>query len=367
MARASRLFIAVVLASASVALTAEGQTLVSGARTATRDVVPTTLVPDARVRVTTVELRALTGRLVSAGAEGIELELTEGEGKGRRETVRLEDVKTFEVSRGKAGRGWSAVRGTWRGARGAALLLALWGAVSYDDPDLQYGSAAEGALSGAATGAMIGGAIGAVVGTAARIERWTAVPDAQYRPGVVPRRPAVPYRHARIAAGLNTQYRAESTDPADVVGLWGGSAAQALSLGVRVDASSRIELEIWRPSRITAARGPDGEARRFRDTVISLAVLTDVAPTRRPRPYWVSGITFIRVDEVGLSPRRSSSGIVFGAGVDFGIGRHLTLGPDVRVHLPWEALLAGLPYGIERDSWSLRAGFRPTLAASIRF
>lgn len=369
MARAFRLFVAVVLASASAAIAAEGQTLVSGVRTATREVAPTTLVPDARVRVTTVELRTLTGRLVSADAEGIELELTEGEGKGGRETVELEDVKTVDVSRGKAGRGWSAVRGTWRGARGAALLLALWGAVAYDDPDLQYGSAAEGALFGAATGALIGGAIGAVIGTAARIERWTSVPDAQYRLGVVPARPGVPYRQVRIGAGWNAQYRAESTDVDDLDGLWGGSAAQAFSLGVRVGETSRVALEIWRPARVVvpAERGTSGVTRRFRDTVVSLVATSDFAATRRVRPYLLSGISFIRVDERALSDRRASSGFVLGAGAEVSIGRHVAVAPDVRINLPWEALLLGLPYGMERDAWSLRASFRPSLSMVVRF
>lgn len=95
--------------------------------------------------------------------------------------------------------------------------------------------------------------------------------------------------------------------------------------------------------------------------------MTDVATTRRVRPYVVSGISFLRVDESALSTRRSSSGFVLGAGAEVNVGRHLPVAPDVRVNLPWEALLLGLPYGLEQVDWSFRASFRPAVAAVVRF
>lgn len=194
---------------------------------------PPSFVPGARIRLTTVELRELVGQLVSADSDGVEVEVTEGKRKGAREKVVLRDIKDIEVSRGTGGRAWSAVRGMLTGAPGPALLLAPWGAVAYDDDDLLYGSAAEGAFYGAATGALAGGTIGAVVGAGWRMERWTSVPSAHYRQGVTPGRPVVPYRHASIRGGWNGQYRFDTTDPADVKSLARRVAGPGLSWACR--------------------------------------------------------------------------------------------------------------------------------------
>jgi hypothetical protein len=325
-------------------------------------------VPGARIRVTTVDLREIVGRLVGADVDGVELEVTDGKRKGARETVVLRDIKDIEVSRGKAGRAWSAVRGTLGGATGTALLFAPWGAVAYDDDDLQYGSAAEGAFYGAATGALVGGAIGAVVGAGWRIERWAPVPGTQYRHGVTPRPPVVPYRHASIRGGWNGQYRWDATDPADVEGLAGGSMAQGFTLGIKADESTRLEFEVWRPARVVvpADSSPAGVTRSFRDTVLSLTTLTDFATTARVRPYTVFGISFMRVDEQALATRRNSYGFVAGIGTEVSVGRHLAIAPELRMNFPWEFLLLGLPYTGGEDV-SVRTALRPSVAAVVRF
>lgn len=325
-------------------------------------------VPGARIRVTTVDLREIVGRLVGADVDGVEVEVTDGKRKGAREKIVLRDIKDIAVSRGKAGRAWSAVGGTLRGARGTALLFAPWGAVAYDDDDLQYGSAAEGAFYGAATGALVGGAIGAVVGAGFRIERWASVPGTHYRHGVTPRPPVVPYRHASIRGGWNGQYRWDATDPADVEGLAGGSMAQGFTLGIKADESTRLEFEMWRPARVVvpADSSPAGVTRSFRDTVLSLTTLTDFATTARMRPYTVFGFSFMRVDEQALSNRRNSYGFVAGIGTEVGVGRHLAIAPELRVNFPWEFLLFGLPY-LEEEDLNVRTSLRPSVAAVVRF
>lgn len=322
------------------------------------------LVPNARVSVTTVDLATFVGDLVSATAEGVELRLTEGKQSGELIRVPLRDLRKVKASQGKGSRIWSAVRGAVGGAALVAPLVMLSGIVDYDSEDLQYGSPGEGAFYGLLAGALLGGVIGAPIGALVRVERWETVPGTEYRHGVAPRRPTVPYGFASVRGGWNGQWRKEGTDPPESPsgGLSGGSGALGYTIGIRVSDTSRLEFEFWRPERIAVSQSefPGVGTRTFRDYSLGLSIVSEFKTTERVRPYWLIGVNALRVDEQGLSERKSYGGLLSGLGAEVNITRHLAVALDARVNYP-------LDFWYLIDPYEKRMSFRPSVGMVVRF
>lgn len=322
------------------------------------------LTPGVWARVTTVDLARFIGHVVSADADRVEVRLSEGKRAGELVKVPLGDVREIEVSQGQEGRGRSALLGATRMAIVVAPLMMLWGAVDYDAEDLQYGSPGEGAFYGLLTGAILGGAIGAPLGALVRVEKWKTVPGSEYRHGVAPRRPTVPYRFASVRGGWNGQWRKEGTDPLERPsgGLSGGSGALGYTIGIRVSDTARLEFEFWRPERIAVSQSefPGEGTRTFRDYSLGLSIVSEFKTTDRVRPYWLIGINALRVDEQGLSERKSYGGLLSGIGMDVSITRHLAVSLDGRINYPVDVWYLIDPY-------EKRMSFRPSVGMVVRF
>lgn len=288
----------------------------------------------------------------------MELRLTDGKQSGELIRVPLQDLRKVEVSQGKGGLGWSAAQGALRGAAIVAPVLMILIAGDYDSEDLQYGSMGEGAFYGFLAGALLGAAIGAPIGAMVNFERWRTVPGAEFRHGVTPRPPTIPYRFLGLRGGWNGQSRKEATDPPDVPngGLSGGSGALGYTVGFRVTEAWRLEFDFWRPNRIVVSPGTFLEEgkRTFRDYSLSLSIVSEFKTSARVRPYWVIGLGAVRVVEEGLSERKSYGGLVSGIGAEVNLGRHLAIAPDVRVNFPI-------------DPYENRFSFRPSIGMVVRF
>jgi hypothetical protein len=320
------------------------------------------LLPNARIGLVTVDLARFTGELVSMAADGVEMRVTEGRRSGEIIKVPLPDIRKIALSQGKGGRAWSAARGAFRMAMLLAPLFVVWGLVDYED--LEYGSPGAAAAGGLGVAAILGGVIGGAVGAAVPAERWKTVSGMEYRPGVVPRRPTVPYRFVSVRGGWNGQSRKEATDPPEVPndGLSGGAGAIGFTAGFRVSHAARLEVEFWRPERIAVSPEtiPGEEPRSFRDYALGLSVVSEFKTSERVRPYWVMGIGAIRVDEQGLSERTAYGGLVSGIGAEVNVGRHLAIAPEVRVNYP-------IDFWYVIDPYEKRFSLRPSIGMVVRF
>jgi hypothetical protein len=126
---------------------------------------------DQRVRVWTAAAEAVTGRVVAATPETLQIS---AEGK-EPVTVAVTAVRRIEVSRGGTSKGAGARKGAlWgaiiSGAIGAALLPLQRGEVGDDGA-----SVGEAVALGAWSGGLFGGLIGAGVGAARAGEKWEQV------------------------------------------------------------------------------------------------------------------------------------------------------------------------------------------------
>jgi hypothetical protein len=126
---------------------------------------------DERVRVWTSAPEAITGRVVSVSAEGVEL----SDESGAPFRVASPAVKRIEVSRGVTTKG----RGAMKGAMWGAIIMGAAGAVLAGLQHEQIGesgsSVGDAAALGAWSGGLFGGLIGAGVGAARAGERWEQV------------------------------------------------------------------------------------------------------------------------------------------------------------------------------------------------
>ena len=126
---------------------------------------------DERVRVWTSAPEAVTGRIVSVSADGLEI----SNASGAPVRVARPALTRIEVSRGVTSKG----AGARKGAIWGAIILAGAGAVlaglQHDQIGEDGSSVGHAAALGAWSGGLFGGLIGAGVGAARAGERWEQV------------------------------------------------------------------------------------------------------------------------------------------------------------------------------------------------
>jgi hypothetical protein len=144
--------------------------------------------------------------------------------------------------------------------------------------------------------------------------------------------------------------------------LSGGSGALGYTIGIRVSDNSRLEFEFWRPERIAVSQSefPGEGTRTFRDYSLGLSIVSEFKTTERVRPYWLIGVNALRVDEQGLSERKSYGGLLSGLGAEVSITRHLAVALDARVNYP-------LDFWYLIDPYEKRMSFRPSIGMVVRF
>jgi hypothetical protein len=125
----------------------------------------------ARVRVSTSEMRNVTGRVEASTSDTLVLQ---PDGKTASVSLPVATLISIEISRGARSRTESA----WKRARWGALIGAVPGAISLGLQREQVGegsSVAKAAALGAWSGGLFGGLVGAVVGAAHPGENWERV------------------------------------------------------------------------------------------------------------------------------------------------------------------------------------------------
>jgi len=126
---------------------------------------------DQRVRVWTSAPEAITGRVVSVSADGMELS-NEG---GAPLRVARPTVQRIDVSRGVTSKGAGAMKGAVWGAIIAGAAGAVLAGLQHDEIGENGSSVGHAAALGAWSGGLFGGLIGAGVGAARAGERWEQV------------------------------------------------------------------------------------------------------------------------------------------------------------------------------------------------
>jgi hypothetical protein len=135
---------------------------------------PVEVAMNQRVRVTTSDRGAVTGRLLAVTPDALQL-LTDSVPDPV--TIQRASVTRIDISRGRAPRGAAARRGAIRGA----LILGSIGAVSlalqHQEVQASTGgvSVPHAAALGAWSGGLFGALFGAVVGAARAGERWEPI------------------------------------------------------------------------------------------------------------------------------------------------------------------------------------------------
>ena len=125
----------------------------------------------ARIRVSTTEVRELTGRVEALTSDTLVLR---PDGQAAAVTIPVATFIRIDISRGILSRKKSA----WRFAKWGALIGAVPGVISLGLQHEQVGggsSVAKAAALGAWSGGLFGGLIGAVVGAMHQGENWERV------------------------------------------------------------------------------------------------------------------------------------------------------------------------------------------------
>ena len=126
---------------------------------------------DQRVRVWTAASEAITGRVMSVSADGVEVSSESGPPL----RVARPAVQRIEVSRGVTSKGAGAMKGAIWGAIISGAAGAVLAGLQHEEIGESGSSVGHAAALGAWSGGLFGGLIGAGVGAARAGERWEQV------------------------------------------------------------------------------------------------------------------------------------------------------------------------------------------------
>ena len=126
---------------------------------------------DQRVRLWTAASEAITGRVISVHADGVEVSSESGPPL----RVARPAVQRIEVSRGVTTKGAGAMKGAIWGAIISGAVGAVLAGLQHEEIGENGSSAGHAAALGAWSGGLFGGLIGAGVGAARAGEHWQQV------------------------------------------------------------------------------------------------------------------------------------------------------------------------------------------------